>query len=285
MCKHDRHMTFKDSLKTKEFVVTAHVNLAQVPDAGSLLRQAAVQGPAVDAVQLIENTGTQPHMSGIAAAALGIDPVVQFICRDRNRIALQRDLLGAAAIGVSSVLVTRGKKIVKGKELGIRNVYDISAKHFMTYIQNLKLAETASLGADFLVGTNAVIFDADTEWAPTNLLQKCDAGANFIQLQLCFDMDVLRNYMAHMVASRITRRVSFITALSPLPSAEVARWVQENVKAALVPQHIIERLENAPDEESEGIEICAELMREVAAIPGVSVGKLSGLIPAGSRHA
>ena len=269
-------MTFKDSLKTKDFVVTAHVNLAEATDAESLTRQAEVLRPVVDAVQLTDST--QEHMSGIAAAAIliqqGIDPIVHMNCRDRNRIALQKDFIGATALGVTSVLVRRGKKILKSKKVGVRNVYDTTALEFMAYIQNLKQDEDASLVSDFLVGANAELFDPQADWTPKNLIRKCDAGTNFVQLQMCFDMDVLRNYMARIVASKLTHRVNFIMALSPLPSADVARWMRDNVKGALVPDSIIERMEQASDPESEGIDICAEMLQELTTIPGVSGANL-----------
>ncbi len=280
-------MTFKDSLKTKDFVVTAHVNLAQAPDAESLIRQGEILRPAVDAVQLTDTI--QVHMSGIAAAAIllqqGIDPIVHMNCRDRNRIALQKDFLGAAALGVSSALVMRGKNIQETEMPGVRNVFDTPALEFMSYIQSLKHAENASLASDFLVGASAEIFNPEDNWTPNNLIRKCDAGANFIQMQLCFDIDVVRNYMIHMVRSKLTHRVRFIMALSPLPNADVARWTRDNVKGALVPDVIIERMEQASDPEREGIEICAELLQELASIPGVcganllTMGKLE-TIPA-----
>ncbi len=269
-------MTFKDSLKTKDFVITAHVNLAKAPDAKSLHQQGEILRPMVDAVQLTDTT--QLHMSGIAAAAIltqqGIDPIVHMNCRDRNRIALQKDFLGAAALGVTSVLVMRGKRIPDSKQLGIRNVFDTPALEFMTYIQTLKDAKNTSLVSDFLIGASAEIFAPDTDWTPKNLTRKCDAGANFVQMQLCFDMGVVRNYMTHMVGSKLTHRLAFIMALSPLPSADVARWMRDNVKGALVPEPIIERLEQASDPEREGIEICAELLQELATIPGVSGANL-----------
>ncbi len=269
-------MTFKDSLKTKDFVITAHVNMVEAPDADSLLRQGEILRPAVDAVQLTDST--QMHMSGIAAAALliqqGIDPIVHMNCRDRNRIAMQKDLLGAAALGVTSVLVMRGKKIPNSKKFGVRQVFDTPALEFMAYIQSMKQDEDDSFISDFLVGANAEIFDPEADWMPNTLIRKCDAGTNFVQLQICFDMDVVRNYMARIVASKLTHRVSFIMALSPLPSADVARWVRDNVKGALVPETIIDRMERASDPESEGIEICAELLQELATIPGVSGANL-----------
>lgn len=269
-------MTFKDALKTKDFVITAHLNLAKAPDAKSLYQQGEVLHPMVDAVQLTDTT--QLHMSGIAAAALliqqGIDPIVHMNCRDRNRIALQKDFLGATVLGVTSVLVMRGKRIPDSKRLGVRNVFDTPALEFMTYMQTLKDAKTTSLVSDFLIGASAEVFSPETDWTPKNLIRKCDAGANFVQMQLCFDMDVVRNYMAHMIGSKLTHRLAFIMALSPFPSADVARWMRDNVKGALVPEPIIERMEQASDPEREGIEICAELLQELATIPGVAGANL-----------
>ncbi len=269
-------MTFKEALKTKDFVLTAHVNLAEAPDAESLIRQGEILRPAVDAVQLTDSS--QMHMSGIAAAALllqqGIDPIVHMTCRDRNRIALQKDFVGATALGVTSVLVMRGKKIPESRKHGVRNVFDTPAQEFMAYIQSLKHSESALLDPDFLIGANAEIFDPEADWTPKNLIRKCDVGTNFVQLQICFDIDIVRNYMARIVASKLTRRVNFIMALSPLPSADVARWMRENVKGALVPESIVQRMEQASDPEREGIDICAELLRELATVPGVSGANL-----------
>jgi methylenetetrahydrofolate reductase (NADPH) len=271
-----RHTTFKDSLKAKDFVVTAHVNLAEAVDAESLLSQGDILRSSVDAVQLTDST--QLHMSGLAAAAIllrnGIDPIVHMNCRDRNRIALHKDLIGAAVLGVTSVLVMRGKTIPKSKKLGVRNVFDLPALEFMAYIEGLKQDDDHSLAADFLVGASAEVFDPDDDWTPKNLIRKCDAGANFVQLQICFDLQVARNYMARIVASKLTHRANFIMALAPLPSADLARWVRDNVKGALVPDSIIEQLEHAADPVSEGIAICAELLQELATIPGVSGANL-----------
>lgn len=269
-------MTFAVALKKKDFVVTAQVNLTEARGADSLISQGELLRPAVDAVQLTDSTLN--HMSGLAAAAIllqqGIDPIVHMNSRDRNRVALQKDLFGAAALGVSSVLLMRGKKIKDSKKLGIRNVFDTPALEFMAFIQDLKQDEHESLAPDFLIGANAEIFNPGADWTPNNLARKCDAGANFVQLQICFDMDVVRNYMARIVASKLTHRVSLIMALSPLPSADAARWLRDNVKGALVPKPIIERMERASDPEREGIAICAELLQELATIPGVSGANL-----------
>ncbi len=269
-------MTFKDALKSGDFTVTAQVNLAEAQDADALLRQGELLRPIVDAVQLTD--GKKIQMSGIAAAALliqhEIDPIVHMNCRDRNRIALQKDLFGAAGLGVTSVLITRGREVAESGNLGARNVFDVRALDFMAYIHKLKQSEDDSRFYGFVVGANAKIFTPKPDWTPKNLVRKCDAGANFIQLQMCFDMGAIRSYMTRIVASKLTHRASFIAVLSPFPSADAARWVRDNVEGALVPESIIERMELASDPEREGIEICAELLQELTTIPGISGANL-----------
>lgn len=267
-----RRMSFVQALNTKEFVVTARMNLAEVPDKATLLRNAEIVGPSVDAVQLPDST--QIHISGIAAAAIliqhGVDPIIHMNCRDRNRIALQKDLAGAAALGVTSVLIKRGKKLSGKQKQDVRAVFDIPALELIAYIQEQKQDEDDPLNSDFIIGANAEVFDPDPGWQPKNLIRKCEAGVNFVQTQICFDADIARNYMAKMVASKLTHKVRFLLALAPLPSAEAARWVRDNIRGAVLPERVIDRMEKSSDPEREGIDVCAELMCEMAEIPGVA---------------
>lgn len=267
-------MSFRDALKTRDFVITAHVNMSRVPDVDALVQQGNTLRRAVDAVQVTDNPGAEVHMSGLAASALllaeGIDPILHMTCRDRNRIALQSDLIGAAALGVTSVLLMRGDRAPDHMKPRVRGVFDTHPQEMMAFARQLKDARDVPLVNDFLVGATATIFDPDATFTPVNLTRKSDAGANFIQTQLCFDMDIVRNYMRRMVAAQLTHRLSFVMALSPLPSADAAHWVRDNVRGALVPPPIIERMERAADPEREGIEICSEMLDELATIPGVS---------------
>jgi methylenetetrahydrofolate reductase (NADPH) len=274
-------MTFKDALEQNDFVVTAQVNLEEAPDAESLIRQGEILRPVVDGVQLTDESSPRIQMAGLAAAALllplGIDPILHMTCRDRNRIAMDKDLIGAAAVGVSSILVKRGNKLQRNEKTDVRNVFDISAVDFMAYIQNLKQTSDNLLTSGFLVGADAIIVAPASDWVPKKMIRKSEAGANFVQAQICFNMDVVRNYMAHMVASRLTHKVRFIMTLSPLPSADTAQWMRDNIKGAIIPKSIVERLEQASDPEREGVEICAELLQELATIPGVSGANLMTL--------
>ena len=265
-------MSLVQALNTKDFAVTAQLNLADVPSKAALIEIADIVGPAIDAIQLPENL--QMHMSGIAAAAIllqqGTDPVVHLNCRDRNRFALQKDILGAVELGASSVVITRGKKLPEDKKLAARQVFDVPALEFMAYVRDLKLDDDSVVPSDLFIGAHAEIFDPDPDWTPKNLIRKCEAGANFVQTQVCFDVDIARNHMAKIVASKLTHKARFLLALAPLPSAQAAHWVKSNIKGALLPQSIIDRLESSDDPAKEGINICAELMREMADIPGIS---------------
>jgi len=267
-------MKFKDSLKHRDFVITAQMNLVEAPDAESLITQGQVLQPAVDAVQLTDNSSTKLQMSSLAAAALliplGIDPVVHMTSRDRNRIALGRDLVGAAAIGVSSVLIRRGRNTLKKKTVDVQNVFDIPALKFMKYIQSLKQSNDDLLAPDFLIGAQSSLLNPGPDWTPKNLVRKCDAGANFIQYPICFDMDTVRSHMARMIELKLTHRIKFMMTLSTLPSASEACRLRDSGNRLPIPQSIIARMEQASDPEDEGIEICAELLRELASIPGVS---------------
>ena len=271
-------MSFKEALRTKDFVVTAQANLAQVPDTDALTRHAETLKPCVDAVQLTDNPAAQVHISGLAASALllrqGVDPILHMTCRDRNRIALQSDLIGAAALGVTSVLVMRGDRIPDHLKPRVRSVFDTDARELMAFMRQLKDSQDVPLVADFAIGATATVFDPEPGWAPVNLTRKCDAGANFVQTQLCFDMAAVRNYMARLVRAKLTHRASFLMALAPLPSAQAARWIKDNVKAALVPESVIERLDRAADPRREGIRMCAEMLAELATIPGVAGASL-----------
>ncbi|MCP4936521.1 MAG: hypothetical protein GY927_20535, partial [bacterium] len=150
-------MKFKDALRTKDFVLTGHLNLAPVTDAESLIDQGEILRSSVDAVQLADNASMKPQLSNISAAALlipqSIDPIVHFTCRDRNRIALQKDFFGAAALGVTSAMVMRGKKVPKAKARAVRNVFDTPANELLAFIDGLKNDEVPLIAPDFLVGT------------------------------------------------------------------------------------------------------------------------------------
>jgi len=265
--------TFHEAIRTQAFTLTGQLKLADDTTPAELLEQAELLRPYVDAVQVTDNPNGIVHMSPLAAASLllqaGIDPIVQLSCRDRNRIALQSELLGAAAIGVSSLLLQRGDKLPKDYEPKTKQVFDIGAKRLVGAAKAIQQDPRLANAEKLFIGTIALAFDPAINWKPSALLGRSDAGARFIQTQLCFDIDALRRYVQKLSAAKLTHRVHVIVSLGTLPSGDAARWLQQNLRGSVMPKAVIKRLEQARDPEQEGVDICAELLQQVAEIPGV----------------
>lgn len=266
--------TFRHALRTQDFTLTAELALDARSDRAAIAAQAGLFASVVDAVQVPESVDQEVHLSPLAAAAIlldaGTDPVMHMNCRDRNRVALRGDLLGAAALGVSSLVLMRGKEFPTKARPRVKQVYDWGARRLMA-------AASAMPEADFLIGSIATVFKPDREWQPEHLPTKADAGVRFVQTQPCFDIDLLRHWMARLVAEKITQRVNVIVGLAPVPSVEIAQWLGKNLRGAVVPAKVVKRMREASDPEYEGILICAELLKDVAGIPGVSGANLTCL--------
>ncbi len=272
--------TFREAVQSKRFTITADLTLNSGSGADDVARQADLLGPYVDALQVTDNPWAWVQMSALSAAALvrrhGIDPIAILTCRDRNRFALQAELLGLRALGVTSLLLMRGHKIPKNHAVPATPVFDMSGRELLALAAGLNAAE--STGSDearepareFFIGIGAKAFRPAPEWLAESLTARAKAGARFVQTQLCFNMDVLRRYMQHLVETRLTWKYSVIVSLTPLPSVETARWLKKNLTDSRIPRSVIARMEQAANPKREGVAICAELMQEVAEIPGVS---------------
>ena len=259
--------TFRNALRSKEFTLTAELTLKASPARSDVIDQAKLLTELVDAVQVTDNPGAHLHVSPMAAAAIllseGIDPVLHMNCRDRNRIALRSDLFGAAALGVSSILITRGMDYPGDARPRVKTVYDWGARKLIACANSID-------HTDFLIGSAATAFKPDRDWKPEKITEKADAGVRFIQTQPCLDIDLLRHYVAQLVAERLIHRVSVVVGVAPVPSVEVARWLGKNLRGAAVPAKVITRLRQSGDARKEGIRICAELLQQIAEIPGTS---------------
>jgi methylenetetrahydrofolate reductase (NADPH) len=213
-------------------------------------------------------------MSAVSAASIlhhhGVDPIPVLTCRDRNRIALLSDLIGLRALGVTSVLLIRGHRVPKNHVIPANTVFDTTGRELIAMASDLGEDETLGPGKAFFIGTGARTFRPNRGWRAESLTERANAGARFLQTQLCFNMDILRQYMKRFVEAKLTWNYSVMVSLSPLPSAKTAKWLKENMSDSRIPKAVIQRLEDAKDPEREGIEICAELMREISEIPGVS---------------
>jgi methylenetetrahydrofolate reductase (NADPH) len=266
--------TFKDALHTKDFALSAEIYLRPETDAMSLRAQVELLKNDVDAILLTDNQYGQLHMSTIAAASIllaaGVDPIVQLSSRNRNRIALISDLLGAAALGVTSLLLVAGERAPPELKPRPKPVLDLVATDLIRTAATLKADERLSYCPDFMIGGVVTPLIPRSSWKATKLTKKIDAGAQFVKTHLCMDTRVLSAYMNHLVTGKFIHRTSVIGTVAVLESADDAEWLRDNRPNANIPDQLIERLKSADDPKAEGIRICAETLRAMAKIPGMA---------------
>jgi methylenetetrahydrofolate reductase (NADPH) len=271
--------TLREALCSEELTLTAELSLGPRDGPEAVVEQAKLLAATVDAVQIPDHRHARPHLSNIAVAALllqnGIDPVIQMNCRDRNRVALQSDILGARALGANNLLLLRGTGFPQDHRPKSTSVFDVGAIDLIATAAAIRDGDvfvgTEPAGApDLYLGTIATAFNPDENWEPEKLTTKADAGAQFIQLQLCCDIDLLRAYASRIVASKLTWRLQILASLPVLPSAEAARLLRKARPDSVISSEVVKRIEAADDQEAEGIAIAAEQLREIVSIPGLS---------------
>lgn len=271
---------FRRCLESGHFALTAELVPPRGAELDSLTAAAKALKPAVTAINLTDGAGARSHLSSLAAAIrvrqLGIEPVLQVTCRDRNRIAIRSDLLGAAAFGVNNVLVLAGDSLDRSDAPEATPVFDFDTRSLLTAIGEMN-GDGAAAGDAVPTARPALYCGAaDTpvdpvrEWTPASLLAKSEAGARFVQTQFCFDMALFGRYMAALEEHGITEKLYVLAGLGPLRSAAGARWIRDNLPGSIIPDGIVRRMEAARDPHREGIEICAELIAEAREIPGVA---------------
>ncbi len=267
-------------LEEGTFVVTAEVTppLAAAPE--PLLRRAEPLRGLVDALNVTDAAGARAAMSSFAAAAIlvreGYDPVLQVTCRDRNRIAMAGDLIGAAAQGVRNMLVLHGDDPEVGDQPEAKPVHDLDSRAVMTLARQRRDQGVLPSGRAIeppprlFIGGADTPFDPPPGWEPKGLAAKAEAGADFIQTQFCYDLGVAKRYFARLAEAGLSERLKLIVGVGPIASARSARWMDENLHGVSVPEAVIRRLEGAADEAAEGRRICIELMRGLREIPGIA---------------
>ena len=275
--------TFSEAIRVRGFAISAELPLTPLSSEKSILEQASILSPVVDAIQVPDNRFGHLHMSSLAAAAIllrnGMDPLTELGCRNRNRVALIGDILGARALGVTSLLMIRGKKApdeIKPSSKGKRKmVLDVGVKDLIGIAKTINEDKKLPAAPGFMIGATVAAHDPKYNWNPERLNARIDSGVQFVQTQLCLDINVLRRYMRHLVSTKIIRRVNIVVATAPLLSAEIARHRRENQPHVLIPDETIARLSQAQNPAKEGINICAEFLSEAKEIPGVSGISLS----------
>jgi methylenetetrahydrofolate reductase (NADPH) len=269
-----------------KFVITAETSPPDSTDPQAVLDRAGCLKGVADAVNVTDGAGARSHMSAFAATVVlaqnGIEPVLQFTTRDRNRLALQGDLIGAGTFGIPNILCLNGDDVSAGDQPETKPVHDLDSRSLMGTARQMRDEGCLPSGRKLdppprlFIGGAEVPRQPDENFNTDGIIGKIDAGAHFFQTQFAFDMDVLRAYMARLWDDGIPEKAYFIIGLGPLASAKSARWMSENLFGVHVPEPVINRLEGAEDQRAEGKKICVELMQEMSEIKGIHGVHLMG---------
>jgi methylenetetrahydrofolate reductase (NADPH) len=273
-------LTLQDRLHQGRFVMTAEIAPPVACDGQELLRKASGLKGLADAVNVTDGAGARAHMAALAAASLligaGIEPVLQLACRDKNRIALQSELMGAAALGIRNLLILTGDDPKSGDQPETKPVFDIDSKTLMETARRMRDDGTLPTGrrvegkASFFIGAADMPIDPPAGWQPNGLLGKIKSGAQFAQTQFCMDTAIVRRYVGLLEQAGVTRQLAILIGINPLRSAKSAQWMKSHLFGTIIPDAMIARMEKAAEPEREGKRICVELIEELATIPGVA---------------
>lgn len=272
--------TLQQRLAGGRFAMTAEVAPPVSCDAQDLLRKAAPLKGLADAVNVTDGAGARAHMAAGAAAAIlidaGIEPILQFTCRDRNRLALQSELMGAAALGVRNLLLLTGDDPKAGDQPDTKPVFDVDSKTLIETARRLRDQGELPTGrkvaghANFFIGAADLPIDPPPDWQPHGLRGKVAAGAQFAQTQFCMDAAIIRRYIGRLADAGLTRDIAMLIGITPLKSAGSAQWMRKHLYGTIIPDAMVTRMQQAAHPAQEGRRICVELIAELAGIPGVA---------------
>ncbi len=276
----------RKSLNDNKFVFTAETS---PPDSGSkidVIDQVKSLKGLADAINVTDGAGANSHMSALATAAIiaedGIEPILQFTTRDRNRIAIQGDLLGGWALNIPNILCLYGDEVKSGDQPEAKEVRDLDTISLLKTANNIKVNKNYPSGRkianapDFFIGGADTPFKINDDFDGANLFKKIDVGVEFFQTQYAFDELILQKYMKRLNQLGIISKVYFIVGLGIIKSAKSARWMNANLFGINIPDEIIKRIDKSENEKAEGKKICIELIQKYKSIEGVSGIHLMG---------
>jgi methylenetetrahydrofolate reductase (NADPH) len=291
------------------FAVTAELGPPQSADPEVIRKKAALLRGYCDAVNITDNQTAIVRMSSIGAGAIviqeGLEPVIQMTCRDRNRLAMQSDLLGAYALGMRNLLCLTGDHQSFGNHPDSKNVFDMDSIQMLQMVAAMRDKQTFQCGEAFkgqeprfFIGAAAAPFAGPVEFRPYRLGKKVKAGANFIQTQLVYDVDAFAQFMDKVRELGLHKQTFILAGVGPLKSPAMAKYMKDSVPGILVPDAVIERMQAAgapwagkkADEMTKeekkarsdawkeaGIQICIELVQQLRQIKGVAGVHIMGI--------
>jgi 5,10-methylenetetrahydrofolate reductase len=286
--------TLEKMLRAGHFAVTGELGPPQSADGDHIRAKASYLRGVVDGVNITDNQTAVVRMSSMGAAVIamqeGLEPVMQMTCRDRNRLAMQADFLSAYALGVRNMLALTGDHQSFGNHPTAKNVHDVDSMQLLTILRDLRDAKRfacgdAVKGAEprFFVGAAAAPEAGPTEWRPYRLGKKVNAGADFIQTQLVYNIEAFKKYMEEVRKLGLHEKVYILVGVGPLKSPGMAKYMRDFVPGVTMPDYLVDRMEQAaadiPKEEraarteawrEEGIKVCTEIIQQVREIEGVA---------------
>lgn len=268
-------------LRSGAFAVAAEMGPPKSADASVIRRKAQILRGVADAYNITDNQTAIVRLSSIAASRLlldvGLEPVAQMTARDRNRIAIQSDLLGAHALGIRNILCLSGDHMRGGNHPQAREVYDLDSINMIAMVRGMTEGKFLSgdelkPAPDLFIGAVENPFAPPYEFRPFRLRKKMEAGAQFIQTQLIFDLIRFREFMGRVCDLGLPNKLYILAGVGPLKSPGMARYMRDNVAGCSVPDEIVGRMEKTPKERwrEEGMRICIEMIAQMREIPGVA---------------
>ncbi|MCC6474558.1 MAG: methylenetetrahydrofolate reductase [Burkholderiales bacterium] len=272
--------SLEHTLRKGWFAVTAELNPPDSADPRDVLAAAEPLQDVVDAINATDASGANCHMSSMGISSIlsraGLGVVLQISCRDRNRIAIQGDVLGAAAMGVSNVLCLTGDGVAVGDQPGAKPVFDFDCMSLLRALKTMRDEQRFLSGRAITTPPRVFLGAAENPCIPPyelradRLAKKVEAGADFIQTNYVFDVELFRRFMARIRDMGVHREVFILAGVGPLPSPKTARWMRSNVPGIHIPDALIERIEKSGRPAEEGKKICIEIIRQIREIEGVA---------------
>jgi methylenetetrahydrofolate reductase (NADPH) len=270
-------------LATGQFAVTAELGPPAGSDVEQVRTKAELLRGVADAVNVTDNQTAVVRMSSVAVSALlvqmGIEPVMQMVCRDRNRIAMQSDIFGAAALGIRNLTCLTGDHQGFGNQAGAKKVYDLDSVQLVAMVKRMR-DERRILGSDeefpgtvpLFIGAAANPFAKPYEFRALRLAKKVEAGADYVQTQCVYDVAMFAEWMKAVRDLGIHRKCRILAGITPLKSAGMARYMVDSVPGIIIPESIVRRLNDAPRGKGAetGLQICAEIIEQLRGIEGVA---------------
>ena len=272
--------SFERHLASGQFAVTAELSPPDSADPEEVYSRARVFDGYVDAINATDGSGANCHMSSVAVCSLlerrGYTTIMQISCRDRNRLAIQGDVLGASALGVSNVLCLSGDGVQAGDHPDAKPVFDLDCMSLIKTVRSMRddshflSGRSITTPPRMLIGAAANPFVPPFDYRVERLAKKIAAGAAFVQTQYCFDLPRLEEYMRRVRDRGLHEKCAILVGVGPLNSPRAARWIRDNVPGVHIPDSVIQRLERADRPKLEGRRLCMEMIQQIREIRGVA---------------